>query len=410
MTVAVWAALLSVVLAAIAILPGTLGILKYTNMIAASATGARYIYGKALWVGIASGLLMLYALYAAATGGANLYILGLAVILYGGILVFGFLMHTKLLFRPIRKPQYITLDQAIERFGPDEEVVGVLDGAGRPWAYIARLARRPHIVYQPEGDAPFIMTHCILAHSSMSYAMADKFRHPDITISAALANNMVFYEKSNQCSVVQIQNQSREGTLPLKVIPTVTCSLKAWKTLYPESKVWLRQIEWRDVFYLKVLARADVIDPTSPVMVYPLQHEQDNRQPMKSLVNGIEINGRTRTYPLTASQAQKLIHDELGGRALLIAADSRADFVQVYDRVVDGTILTFKPGDDDYEMIDNETGSTWKLTGQCVAGKYQGQSLQAIPHYNKIFWFVWSDFHPGTEIYQGAPAEHRQVA
>ena len=346
---------------------------------------------------------MAYALGTGAQGGASSVVLAGTAIIFAGILVFGFFMHTKLMFRPILKPQYITLDKALEKFGPDEEVVGVLDPSGHPWAYIARLARRPHIVYQPEGERPFIMTHCILAHSSMSYAMEDKFKAPDITITAALSNNMVFYEKSNQCSVVQIQNQSRKGTLPLKTIPTIACSLKRWNELYPESKVWMRNIAWRDIFYLKMLARADVIDPASPVMVYPLQNEQDNRIGMKEQVNGIEVGGQAKTYPLTASQAEKLIHDDLGGTPILIAADDKADFIQVFDRTLDdGAVLTFKDSGTADQFTDNETDSTWSITGACVDGAHQGKQLTHIPHYNKIFWYVWSDFNPGTEIYGAA--------
>ncbi len=413
MTASTWMALGAVILCAAAVLPGTLGILMYTNKIAASAPGARYIYGKSLWVGLIGAALMATAIFKAYPGFAAGHMpwitLG-AIVIFCGILVFGFFMHTKLMFKPIRNPNYISLDEATAKFDENEEVVGVIDRSGKPWAYIARLARRPHIVYQPEGDDPFIMTHCILAHSSMSYAMADKFRQPDITITAALANNMVFYEKSNQCSVVQIQNQSREGTLPLKTIPTVACSLKTWKELYPESKVWMRPIAWRDVFYLKLLARADVIDPSSPVLVYPLQHDQDNRQPMKSQVNGVEIGGQTRTYPITASQASPLIHDELGGTQILIAADGETDYVQVYDRSVDGSVLTFAAGGNGREFTDTQTGSTWSITGQCVSGTHQGKSLAPVPHYNKIFWYVWSDFHPGVDVYSGAAADQKQVA
>ena len=45
------------------------------------------------------------------------------------------------------------------------------------------------------------------------------------------------------------------------------------------------------------------------------------------------------------------------------------------------------------------TGSTWAPTGTAVAGSLAGQQLAAVPHYNKIFWYVWSDFNPGTPIH-----------
>ena len=45
------------------------------------------------------------------------------------LLAYGFLMHAKLLFRPVRNPAFVTLDEAIDKFGPDEEVVGAGDEA-----------------------------------------------------------------------------------------------------------------------------------------------------------------------------------------------------------------------------------------------------------------------------------------
>ncbi len=413
MTGTEWLAVAAVILSAIAILPGTLGILMLTNKIAASAPGARWIYGRSFWILVLSGVIMAVAAYQALAAGTASWVFLGAVAAYAGILVFGFFMHTRLLFRPVRKPMFLSVDEAIEKFGPDEEVVGVIDDTGTPYAFVARLARRPHIVYQPDGEAPFLMTHCILAHSSMAYAMEGQFKQPDIMITAALANNMVFYEKSNQCSVIQLHNRSRGGELPLRTLPTVAVSLATWKKLYPDSRVWHRNIEWRDIFYLKLLARADVIDPKSPVMVYPLQHGLDERLPMKSMVIGVQIGDQTRTYPasLFENGAHQLIHDELGGTPLLLAAACDGDYIQVFDRRLDdGQVLTFRPAETADHFVDNETGSEWAPTGNCMAGPLEGKRLKPVPHYNKIFWYVWSDFHPGTEIYQPAPAGEARAA
>jgi hypothetical protein len=393
-------AILAVLLTAVAVLPGTLGILMLTNKIAASPAGARYIYSQSAVLIVASVVIIGYGLYQnAAAGSWSLAVIGstIAVVL---LLAYGFLMHAKLLFRPVRDPVFITLDEAIEKFGPDEEVVGVTDKDGKPFAFVARLARRPHIVYQPEGESPFIMTHCILAHSSMSYAMEGNFEKPDITITAALANNMVFYEKSNRCSVVQIHNRLEGRNDPLATLPTVATSLGTWKKLYPDSPVWMRPIEWRDIFYLKVLARADVIDPASPVMVYPLQHELDKRLPMKSLVLGVSAGGQERTYPVAIVSDQKVINDRLGDAPIAIFCHD--DYMQVFDRRVVGATLTFEQSAEGGGFVDRESGSEWSPTGKCTSGKHQGTQLVAIPHYNKIFWFVWSDYFPNCDIYGDA--------
>jgi len=394
-------AILAVLFMATAVLPGTLGILMLTNRFAAIARGARFIYSQSAALIVVALTLAAVALYRDSTDGDfSLLVVG-AVAAVAILLVYGFLMHAKLLFRPVKEPQFISIDAAIDKFGADEEVVGVVGRDGRPFAFVARLARRPHIVYQAQSDAPFIMTHCILAHSSMSYALEGNFDHPDITITAALANNMVFYEKTNRCSVVQIHNRLEGRNEPLPTVPTVMTSLKTWRDLYPDSPVWMRPVEWRDTFYLKLLARADVIDPTSPVMVYPLQHQQDERLPMKSFVLGVQVDGDSRAYPVDAVAKKRVINDRLGGRPLTIFCID--DYMQVFDSSVEGeAALTFAASHKADRFVDIETGSEWSATGKAQSGEHAGRQLKAIPHYNKIFWFVWADYFPNCDIFSVA--------
>jgi len=231
----------------------------------------------------------------------------------------------------------------------------------------------------------------------MAYKLGDGFRQPDITITAALANNLVFYDKTSQCSIIQLHNGSLDRSFPLKTMPTVTCSLATWKQLYPDAPVWYRNREWRDVFYLKLLARADVIDPESPVIVYPLQHEHDRRLPMKDFVLGVQIGEQTMSYPVSLFEKQPVLESELAGVKLVIFSAFNNDFINIYDREPDGRTLNFEAADQN-RFRDRATGSEWTATGECISGELEGKSLTPVPHYNKIFWYVWADYHPGTPI------------
>lgn len=400
-----WLAILATVACAMAILPGTLGILMLTNRVAAKAGGARLIYQHATILFGLSLLILALAWFQGLRSDTLSPVVVGSTVAYAAVVVFGFLMHTRLMFRPVRDPVFIPVDQALKEFGGAEEVVGVVDPAGWPYAFIARLARRPHIVHQPHGNAPFIMTHCILSHSSMAYEKSGKFRDPDVMITAAVANNMVFYDNSSRCAVTQLHNASGDGSLRLKTLPSLMMSLATWAKLYPDSRVWIRPRTWRDAFYLKVLARADVIDPASPVLIYPLMNASDDRLPLKSLVLGVEVNGAERAYPLALLTSDTVINDDLGGASLLIVSAFGGDYAQVFSReIAPGTVLAFGRSGEADRLVDRETQSVWDLKGVCVQGEYRGKRLQPIPHYNKIFWFAWADYHPGTEIYAAADA------
>ncbi len=402
MEIALVTAVLAVLLAALAVFPGSLGVVKLTHKLLARPVGAFLFNVLALPLWLASLALLLVAALLARGDDSSVRGVALAALIVGGITVFGFLMHMRFMFKPVRDPLYLSTDQALERFGPEEEVVGVIDRLGRPFAYVARLARRPHVVYQTEGAAPFLVSHCILSHSSMAYEIDQEFSASRIYISSVLANNLVFYDQTANCTVLQIQNQARDGSYRLKTLPTVHASLTTWARFYPESSVWYRPKEWRDTFYLKLLARASVIDQESPDLVYPLEREPDGRLPLKAYVMGVNLGGVAKAFPFELFGRSAMVEDTVGGEPIAFLISGDGSLVHLFSRRIEGgrELHLRSVAPDRFE--DRETGSTWSSTGACTAGELEGLKLELVPHYNKIFWCVWADFYPATEVYSEA--------
>lgn len=393
-------AALSLLLAGAAVLPGCLGVLKFLNKAKARPTNAFLVFFASGPVYLVSIGLLLVSLYLTYQQGASWTMASIAAVGFVSISTFGFLLHTRFMFKPVKNPQYIFIDEAIQRFGENEMIVGVLDRLGHPFAYIVRLARRPHIVYQTEGDAPFIMTHCILSNSSMSYEIDSQFRPDNVCVAAAIANNLVFYDRNSHCSIQQIYNGSLDKLRRLNCLPTVTTSLASWKSLYPESKVWNRPKEWRDTFYLNLLSRASAVDPNSPDLVYPLERAPDPRLPLKACVMGIQIGRDTKAYPLESFRYNPLIEDTVGDEPVVFFAFRNSDFIQLFSRKVgQSQVLKFRCVHE-VGFQDVETSSSWSCTGFCTAGKLKGTQLTPIPHYNRIFWCVWADFFPSTVVFE----------
>jgi hypothetical protein len=135
-------------------------------------------------------------------------------------------------------------------------------------------------------------------------------------------------------------------------------------------------------------------------MVYALQRPLDERLPMKSLVLGVRSGTHNRTYPVSVFEQEPLINDCVGERELLLIAAFDNDYIQVFDRQIEpGITLTFKSSSRPGWFIDTGTNSEWSPRGQCMSGHYAGHQLHPFAHYNKIFWYVWADFFPGTDIY-----------
>ena len=133
----------------------------------------------------------------------------------------------------------------------------------------------------------------------------------------------------------------------------------------------------------------------------------------KHLVMGIRIGEQARAYPLRIFTQTKILTDHVAGKDLVVYRDPESEASAVFERRVEGQLLSFTPGPMWTLLEDTTTGSTWDIvTGMAVAGPLEGKHLQRVPHHNS-YWFAWVDFYPHTTLFQGVspplPAPARQA-
>ena len=123
----------------------------------------------------------------------------------------------------------------------------------------------------------------------------------------------------------------------------------------------------------------------------------------KALVVGVALGGNTKAYPFDLLSGMPVVNDSLGGGEVLVYLEINTDTALVYDRDVDGRVLTFSMAEDGQVafavLVDAETGSRWlALTGKAIDGPLEGTVLDhALSHLS--FWFAWKDWNPDTEVY-----------
>ncbi len=120
--------------------------------------------------------------------------------------------------------------------------------------------------------------------------------------------------------------------------------------------------------------------------------------PARTLIVGVEVNGKSKAYPFDALAKQNPITDSLGGTPLLVLLAEDEKSVRVFDRRVEGRALELflKPGT--HTLVDAETGSQWDFTGAAVAGQLAGKRLERIQPI-KDYWFDWRLYHPDAGVY-----------
>ena len=126
---------------------------------------------------------------------------------------------------------------------------------------------------------------------------------------------------------------------------------------------------------------------------------RDKRLPTKELVIGLD-HGRDRiAYGFANLRSEPLINDVYEGAPTLITYDPIGRSAVAFERIARGQTLTFELVDENV-MRDRETGSTWStISGQALTGELVGVQLEQLPSL-VAFWFSWSDFYPGTEVYE----------
>jgi hypothetical protein len=133
------------------------------------------------------------------------------------------------------------------------------------------------------------------------------------------------------------------------------------------------------------------------------QSNSDDRLRNKDLILGVGFEEGAKAYPFEVLAAARVVNDDILGEPSVVYFDDTADTAFAFKSTVDGQELTFELAreDDQDILIDRESGSKWiAFTGTAFEGPHSGQHLERV-HSTPSFWFAWTDFYPGTDLFLG---------
>ena len=124
----------------------------------------------------------------------------------------------------------------------------------------------------------------------------------------------------------------------------------------------------------------------------------------KPLTLGIRFGETAKAYPFPTmeyrSRHKRCSRGQCHSRRLL-RPESNMQYPLIGRLTVRPSHLKKRfPRDTVYPFLlrDQETGSTWNLKGEAIAGPMQNKTLQQLPAHN-AFWFAWATFWQNTGIY-----------
>jgi hypothetical protein len=123
----------------------------------------------------------------------------------------------------------------------------------------------------------------------------------------------------------------------------------------------------------------------------------DPRLPQNHLVLGVEVGDAARAYPLDTLIRRFVVNDDVGGLDVVVFGGQSEYTGVAFQRRLDDRLLRFVQRNGVPQ--DEETGSTWDLTGLALSGPLAGSRLRHVRSLVEE-WYEWAAYHPQTDIYE----------
>ena len=256
----------------------------------------------------------------------------------------------------IDDPKFVSVEEA-DQWIQDNELVLALVYKDVKRVYPLQIMVWHEVVNDNIAGDPILITYCPLCGSGIAYERKIEGETVEFGTSGKLFNsNLVMYDRKTDTYWQQIDGKAIVGELTgmeLKEISVDTVVWRDWKKAHPDSEV-LSQ----DTGFNRAYGR----DPygsyyEDSFLIFPVEGRDDRVHP-KTVVFGIEIDGKFKAYGEEDLKKAGAIEDEFSGIKLKIERDA-AGIVKVTN-------------------LD---------TGEEVVKE-------------RDFWFAWYAFHPDTELYK----------
>jgi hypothetical protein len=211
-------------------------------------------------------------------------------------------------------------------------------------------------------------------------------------------NALVMYDHQTDTLWSQFLGRGVLGELAgtdLELVPLTQTTWSAWKAAHPDTLVLDKRGRYQFDRYAGYYGSGD-LGVTGELT-------GDSRLHSKALVVGVDVEGQTKAYALGELAEQPVVDDTVGGMDIVVFLERGTNTALVYDRRVDGRLLTFEVFQEGAGapslLRDVETGTTWMaLTGVATDGPLKGTVLTRVPSHLS-FWFAWTDWNPQTDLY-----------
>ena len=308
-------------------------------------------------------------------------------------------------------PSFISVEAASDWVASEEPVIA-FEHEGTARAYPLQILTHHEIVNDRVGGTPVAVTFCPLCYSALVFERTLDGEPVEFGVSGLLRrSDLVMYDRTTETLWQQLTGKAIVGDRTghtLEQVPSQIVSFRQFTEAHPDGEVLSRDTGYDRPYGRNPYAGYDDIDNKPFAFDGPV----DDRLPPMEKVVAVSVEETHKAYPHSTTEEERVIHDTISDRPVAVfhtpgavsaldaaeIADSKeVGATGVFDRRVDGKTLTFSYADDGH-FRDEETGSTWTVTGEAIRGPLEGTQLERIQS-GDYFAFAWLAFRPDAAIY-----------
>ncbi len=267
--------------------------------------------------------------------------------------------------------------------GNEKLVIGIsLNGEAR--AYPIQFIGYHHQVRDSIAGKPVMVTYCTVCRTGRVFEPLVEGKPETFRLVGMDHYNAMFEDGSTGSWWRQVTGEAVAGKLKgkrLPEFPSMQTTLAKWIALHPNSLVMQADPAFRASY--DSMGTYEKGKPTGRLTRRDTASWQE-----KSWVIGVETGFASKAFDWNRLQKEKLIHDEVGGKPVLVAlAEDNASFV-VLERIKKEQVFRIQN-----DTLISDFGR-YSFSGRAIDSGWQ--DLNRLNGYQE-YWHSWQSFHPATK-------------
>jgi hypothetical protein len=300
------------------------------------------------------------------------YRLGIYTVLFAALFTAGYVNTSYLMFRSQQhSASYVSVREALNHIRESEPATVIeIDGEARAWPH--KWLAQPHVAGDEIGGQEVAVTYCPLSNLGQAYASQVDGKPLDLQVLKRMDNNLVLFDTYTREPIQQIYGFFRNTRRKPDQVPSTVMSLASFKQLYPNGKVFFNPAmnAW-DSFARWLQSQPFYANGGPNGGKYSHSDFSTRKIQPREKIYGVCVNGTCLAYTRGyLKRHNNVVVDEVGGATVTVKYFPEHQFVDVYY----GDVPEVDP-----HGFDSK-----------------GVRQSRVPHYNQVFWDIWSHFFPKT--------------